>query len=106
MNYEYLKKLLNSSNSTVWVNGKQIAMENGVAVWEYDFGGLNSSRVVIRGVESNKPKLQFSSSAYGVFVDGKKLEMEKSQYLELFGQAGYLFSVVQPMKLKQQTQNR
>ncbi len=106
MNYETLKKLLTVSNPRCWVNGKKVAMDNGVAVWEYDFGGIGSPHVVVRGVDSNNPKLQFSSSAYGVFVDGKKLEMEKSQYLELFGQAGYLFSVVQPTKLKQQTQNR
>lgn len=73
MNYETLKKLLTVSNPRCWVNGKKVAMDNGVAVWEYDFGGIGSPHVVVRGVDSNNPKLQFSSSAYGVFVDGKKV---------------------------------
>lgn len=106
MNYEAVKQALTASNPKIWINGKKVAMDNGVAVWEYDFGGIGSPRVVIRGVDSNNPKLQFSSSEYGVFVDGKKLELENSQYLELFGQAGYLYSVVQPMKLKEQNLKR
>lgn len=106
MNYESIKKTLIAANSSVWVNGKKVALDNGVGVWEYDFGGLGSPHVVIRGVDSNNTKLQFSSSAYGVFVDGKKLDLEKSEYLDLFKQAGYLYTVVQPMKLKEQNLKR
>lgn len=106
MNYESLKKILTDKNSNVWINGKKIAMDNGIAVWEYDFCVLGGSRVVIRGVESNNPKMQTASSEYGVFVDGKKLQLERYKYLDLFGQAGYLYSVVQPMKLKEQNLKR
>lgn len=106
MNYESLKKILTDKNSNVWINGKKIAMDKGAAVWEYDFRVLGGSRVVIRGVESNNPKMQTASSEYGVFVDGKKLQLERYKYLDLFGQAGYLYSVVQPMKLKEQNLKR
>ncbi len=106
MNCEAVKQALTASNPKIWINGKKVAMDNGVAVWEYDFCVPGGSRVVIRGVDSNNPKMQTASSEYGVFVDGKKLELEQSQYLDLFGQAGYLYSVVQPMKLKEQNLKR
>ena len=103
MNYESIKKILTAPNPIVWVNGKKIAQEHGVDVWEYSFGAVGGPRVLMRGIDSNNPKFQFASDEYGVFVDGKKLELEKSQYLDLFGQAGYLYSVIQPMKLKEQS---
>ena len=106
MNYESLKKILTDKNSNVWINGKKIAMDKGIAVWEYDFCVLGGSRVVIRGVESNNPKMQTASSEYGVFIDGKKLQLEQSEYLDLFGQAGYLYSIIQPAKLQDQFQSR
>ena len=106
MNYETLKQALTVHNPKFWVIGRKLSLDHGIDVWEYDFGGIGSPRVVIRGVDSNNPKLQFSSHEYGVFVDGKKLELENHQYLELLGQAGYLYAVVQPMKLKEQNLKR
>lgn len=106
MNYETIKQALTVPNPKFWVNGKKLSVDNGADVWEYDFGGIGCPHVVIRGVDSNNSKLQFSSHAYGVFVDGKKLDLEKHQYLDLFAQAGYLYAVVQPMKLKEQNLKR
>ncbi len=106
MNYESLKNLLSGQNSNVWIQGKKVGAVSGADIWEYEFGGLGLSRVVARGVESNNPQIKFASGDFGIFVDGKKLDLDKAQYLDLFGQAGYLYFVVQPAKLKQQTQNR
>ena len=92
--------------SNLWINGKKIGRVSGVDIWEYEFGGLGMSRVVARGIETNNPKLQTASSEYGVFIDGKKVELTQFQYSDLFGQMGYLYAVVQPAKLKQRTQNR
>jgi len=106
MNYESLKNLLSGQNSNVWIQGKKVGAVSGADIWEYEFGGLGMARVVARGVESNNPQIKFASGDFGIFVDGKKLDLDRAQYSELFGQMGYLFSVVQPAKLKQQTQNR
>ena len=106
MNYESLKNLLSGQNSNVWIQGKKVGAVSGADIWEDEFGGLGMARVVARGVESNNPQIKFASGDFGIFVDGKKLDLDRAQYSELFGQAGYLFSVVQPTKLKQQTQNR
>ena len=37
----------------------------------------------------------------GVWVDGKKIEMEQAQYLNLFGQLGYRYALPQILKNKQ-----
>ena len=106
MNYEFLKKLLVSPDSDIWIQGKKVGFLSGADVWEYEFAGLGKSRVVGRGVETNNAKLKFMSSEYGIFVDGKKLNLEPDQYDDLFKQMGYLYAVVQPQKLKQQIQGR
>lgn len=106
MNYETIKNQLTNPNTNVWINGKKVGQVSGLDIWEYEYGGLGMPRVVARGVETNNPKIKFASSDYGVFVDGKKLELNTHQYSDLFGQMGYLFAVIQPAKLKQQTQNR
>ena len=104
MNYESLKKLLTSPDSTIWIQGKKVDSVSGADVWEYEFGGLGMPRVVGRGVDTNNMQLKFASSGYGIFVDGKKLNLEPAQYADLFAQMGYVYSVVQPQKLKQQSQ--
>lgn len=106
MNYETIKNQLTNPNTNVWINGKKVGQVSGVDIWEYEFGGLGMPHVVARGVETNNPRIKHASSDYGVFVDGKKLELDLYQYDDLFMQMGYLFAVVQPAKLKQQTQNR
>ncbi len=106
MDYDKLKEMLTNPNSKIWIQGKKVGTASGADIWEYEFGGLGLSRVVARGVESNNPQIKFASGDFGIFVDGKKLDLDRAQYSELFGQMGYLFSVVQPAKLKQQTQNR
>ncbi|MBR2412345.1 MAG: hypothetical protein IKB10_01615 [Alphaproteobacteria bacterium] len=101
MNYESLKALLADPNSNVWVNGKKVAeIMPGADVWEYGFGGLGLPRVVVRGVQTNNPQLNLQDAF--VSVDGKKIDLKPEQFLDLFGQIGYLYSVVQPQKLKEQ----
>ncbi|MBE6461931.1 MAG: hypothetical protein E7006_03790 [Alphaproteobacteria bacterium] len=105
MDYESLKALLVDPNSNIWVNGKKIAeIVPGAALWEYGFGGLGLPRVVVRGVETNNPQ-QNMQEAY-VSVDGKKLELKPEQFLDLFHQMGYLYSVVQPQRLKEQNRGK
>ncbi len=105
MNYEALKKILTDVQSNIWV-GARVNLVAGVKVWEYEFGGNGFPQVIARGAETNNPDLQFASDEYGVFVDGKKMALNRAQYLDLFGQMGYRFSVVQPMKMQQQSQKR
>lgn len=105
MNYETLKKILTDVQSNIWINAR-VNLDAGVKVWEYDFGGNGFPRVIARGAETNNPGLQFASDEYGIFIDGKKMELNRAQYLELFGQMGYIYSVVQPMKVQQQSQKR
>lgn len=101
MNYDSIKALLVDPNSNVWVNGKKVSeIVPGAEVWEYGFGGLGLPRVVVRGVQTNNPQLRMQEAF--VSVDGKRMDLKQEQFLDLFGQLGYLYSVVQPQKLKQQ----
>jgi hypothetical protein len=106
MNYALLKKILTVPSSDIWVNRKEIGTVSGAKVYEYSFGGLDMPKVVVRGVETNNPKLQFASQDYAVFVDGEKMNLDKAQYLDVFGLCGYRFDFVQPKKVQQQTQGR
>lgn len=106
MNYTLLKKILTVPSSDIWVNRKEIGTVSGVKVYEYSFGGLDMPKVVVRGVDTNNPKLQFASQDYAVFVDGEKMNLDKAQYLDVFGLCGYRFNVIQPTNLKQQAKNR
>ncbi len=101
MNYDSIKALLVDPNSNVWVNGKKVSeIVPGAEVWEYGFGGLGLPRVIVRGVQTNNPQLRMQEAF--VSVDGKRMDLKQEQFLDLFGQLGYLYSVVQPQKLKQQ----
>lgn len=101
MNYDSIKALLVDPNSNVWVNGKKVSeVVPGAEVWEYGFGGLGLPRVIVRGVQTNNPQLRMQEAF--VSIDGKRMDLKQEQFLDLFGQLGYLYSVVQPQKLKQQ----
>ena len=101
MNYDSIKALLVDPNSNVWVNGKKVSeIVPGAEVWEYGFGGLGLPRVIVRGVQTNNPQLRMQEAF--VSIDGKRMDLKQEQFLDLFGQLGYLYSVVQPQKLKQQ----
>jgi hypothetical protein len=106
MNFTLLKKILIIPSANIWLNRTEIGNVSGAKVYEYSFGGLDMPKVVVRGVETNNPKLQFASQDYGVFVDGEKLNLDRQQYLEIFGLCGYRFDFVQPKKVQQQTQGR
>lgn len=101
MNYEKLKEVLANPNANIWINGKKTGKTSGVDIWQYEFGGLGTPKIIVRGADTNNLKSQFESADFGVFVDGAKLNLDKSQYLDLLGMVGYRFSVVQPAKIKE-----
>ncbi len=106
MNYALLKKILTVPSANIWINRTEIGNVSGVKIYEYSFGGLDMPKVVVRGAETNNPKLQFASQDYAVFVDGEKVNLDKAQYLDVFGLCGYRFDVIQPQKIQNQTQSR
>jgi len=101
MDFDKLMTALTNVQSPVWVNGRKVGTtpDTKLEKWEYTATVPGIGNVMAVGVSSNnvKEKLKHAS----VWVDGRPVKLDSMQYLDLLGQLGYLYSVVQPARIKQ-----
>lgn len=101
MNTDTLLALLKNPSSNIWVSGRKIGVADNSRcdIWEYSVRVPGIGDVVVRGLETNDIKSKLAHAA--VVVDGRPMKLDNIKYLDLFGQLGYLFAVVQPNRIRE-----
>ncbi len=99
MDFDKVMAALKNVQSPLCVNGRKVDKLEKSDVWEYSARVPGVGDVVVRGVETNNIKIKLAHAS--VSVDGRPIKLDNMKYLDLFGQMGYMFSVVQLARMRE-----